>query len=62
VESLAQADELWAYPACPIEAVVIDQFTKARDAVIYHEKSVEQALADLQSTVTEELQKALNEA
>jgi multiple sugar transport system substrate-binding protein len=62
VESLSQADELWAYPACPIDAVVIDQFTKARDAVVYHEKSIEQALADLQSKVSEELTNALGAA
>ena len=60
IESLAQADELWAYPACPVDTFVIDQFSKARDAVVYHEKSIEQAMADLQSAVTEELEKTVN--
>jgi ABC-type glycerol-3-phosphate transport system substrate-binding protein len=62
VESMNQADELWAYPGCPIDSFVIDQFGKARDAVVYHEKSIEQAMADLQTNVTEELQKALGAA
>jgi ABC-type glycerol-3-phosphate transport system substrate-binding protein len=58
-ESLSQADELVPYPACPVDAIAYDQTRKAIDAVIYKEKSVEQSLADLQSTLTEELGKAL---
>jgi ABC-type glycerol-3-phosphate transport system substrate-binding protein len=60
IDSVGQADEIWGWPAIPIENFVWDQWTKAYNAVGYKEKSAEQAAADLQAACTEELSKALS--
>ena len=59
IESVAKADEIWGWPAIPMENFVWDAFSKAYNAVSYKEKSAEQAAKDLQAACTEELKNVL---
>ncbi len=57
LQSVSEADELWAGPVIPIDAFVNQERGRAFDAVIYGDKTPEQAALDLQQACTEELRK-----
>lgn len=59
INSVNQADEIWGWPAIPIENFVWDAFSKAYNAVSYDEKTAEKAAQDLQAACAEELNKTL---
>jgi ABC-type glycerol-3-phosphate transport system substrate-binding protein len=60
INSVNEADEIWGWPAMPIENFVWDAWIKAYESVGYGDKSVEQAADDLQAACTEELANALS--
>ena len=61
LESVLDADELWAGPVIPIQGFVNQQRAQMYDAVIYGDKTPEQAAADMQTICTEELAKQFPE-
>jgi ABC-type glycerol-3-phosphate transport system substrate-binding protein len=61
VDSVLEADELWAGPVIPIQGFVNQQRAQTYDAVIYGDKTPEQAAADMQAICTEELAKQFPE-
>jgi N,N'-diacetylchitobiose transport system substrate-binding protein len=61
VDSVLEADELWAGPVIPIQGFVNQQRSQMYDAVIYGDKTSEQAAADMQQICTEELAKQFPE-
>ncbi|MBE2236492.1 MAG: extracellular solute-binding protein [Caldilineaceae bacterium] len=55
LQSVNEADEMWACPVIPIQAFVEDQREKTYAAVIFGEKTPEQAAIDMHTACTEEL-------
>jgi len=55
IESVNAATEFWSGPIIPIQGFVNQQRNLLYDAVIYEEKTSEQAAQDMQKTCTEEL-------
>jgi ABC-type glycerol-3-phosphate transport system substrate-binding protein len=61
VNSVLEADELWAGPVIPIQGFVNQQRGQMYDAVIYGDKTPAQAAADMQQICSEELAKQFPE-
>lgn len=61
LESAINADELKPCPLCPISSIVGQELNDTWDAVNFGDKSPEQAAADMQETLTSELQKQFPE-
>jgi multiple sugar transport system substrate-binding protein len=55
LQSVQDADELWAGPIIPIDAFVNQERNRTFDAVVYGEKTPEEAAADMQAACTDEL-------
>ncbi len=55
IDSVNDATEFWSGPIIPIQGFVNQQRNLLYDAVIYEEKTPEQAAQDMQQTCTEEL-------
>ena len=60
IESITQASQVYGDNISPIDTFIWDQYSRAYDAAIFGEKTVEQALADLQSACSEELAKSIS--
>lgn len=61
LQSVQEADEMWAGPIIPIDAFTNQERNRTFDAVVFGDKTPEQAAADMQSALTEELAKQFPE-
>jgi ABC-type glycerol-3-phosphate transport system substrate-binding protein len=61
INSITEAEEMWANPVVPIADFVYESWVDAVDAVNFGEKTPEQAANDMQARVTEELHKQFPE-
>lgn len=55
LQSVQDADELWAGPIIPVDNFANQERNRTFDAVIFGDKTPEQAAADMQAALTEEL-------
>ncbi|MBC7239768.1 MAG: hypothetical protein H5T71_06685, partial [Chloroflexi bacterium] len=61
LESAIKADELWPGPVIPNQGFAVTEMKRAVSAVVYGEKTPEQAIADLQAACTQDIQKEFPE-
>ena len=61
LNSVQEADEMWAGPIIPIDAFANQERNRTFDAVVFGDKTPEQAAADMQASLTEELEKQFPE-
>lgn len=61
LQSVLDADEMWAGPIIPIDAFANQERNRTFDAVVFGDKTPEQAAADMQVALTEELEKQFPE-
>lgn len=61
LRSVQEADELWAGPIIPIDNFTNQERNRTFDAVVFGDKTPEQAAMDMQAAVTEELKKQFPE-
>jgi multiple sugar transport system substrate-binding protein len=61
INSITEADEMWANPVVPIADFVYESWIDAADAVNFGQKTPAQAAQDMQTRVTEELHKQFPE-
>ncbi|MEM7532253.1 MAG: extracellular solute-binding protein [Chloroflexota bacterium] len=61
LQSVQEADEMWAGPIIPIDAFANQERGRTFDAVVFGDKTPEQAAADMQAALTEELGKQFPE-
>lgn len=61
LDSVNEANEFWSGPVIPIDGFVNQERNRTYDAVVFGDKTPEQAAVDMQETVTEELRKEFPE-
>lgn len=59
INSPAEADNLYIYEPCPVDFVIWDQWYTQLDAVLWGDKTAEEAAADMYKNATAELESAL---
>jgi multiple sugar transport system substrate-binding protein len=61
VDSVRDADELWAEPRGPVDGFVFDKFYEYGNAVIYGDMTPEEAMVEIQTLVGEEVARVKRE-
>ena len=61
LQSVQEANEFWSGPVIPIDGFVNQERNRTYDAVVFGDKTPEEAARDMQQTVTEELAKEFPE-
>ena len=61
LQSVNEANEFWSGPVIPIDAFVNQERNRTYDAVVFGDKTPEEAAIDMQQSVTDELQKQFPE-